>query len=147
MTIKTWQERICTNAGMVNIREHMEKEIDELRAELDRVTTLAHGQHVELYNARLALAALKQQEPVAAVCDCEGTTDDEGLPLHYALLQLHNALSPGTMVYLAAGAQPAPEPAHIQMAPGCLNTNDKAFWVIGWNECRAAMLKAQKGQP
>ena len=23
----------------------------------------------------------------------------------------------------------------LQDAPKCLNTNDAAFWVVGWNEC------------
>lgn len=36
-------------------------EVDRLKAEVERLTTLAHGQHIELYNARLQLAAAQGQ--------------------------------------------------------------------------------------
>jgi hypothetical protein len=39
--------------------------VEALQAEVDRLTTLAHGQHIELYNARLKLDAIEKQEPVA----------------------------------------------------------------------------------
>lgn len=29
----------------------------------------------------------------------------------------------------------------IKDAPKCLNTNDKAMWVLGWNECHAAQRR------
>lgn len=41
--------------------------IDALEAEVERLTTLARGQHIELYNARLQLAAAQGQEPIDAV--------------------------------------------------------------------------------
>jgi hypothetical protein len=41
-----------------------------------------------------------KREPVAEVCDCEGTTDDDGRPLHYALLYLPHPLPPETKLYL-----------------------------------------------
>ena len=39
--------------------------------------------------------------------------------------------------------KPALSPATISTAPACLNTNDKAMWVLGWNEC----LNAQPPAP
>ena len=39
------------------------------------------------------------REPTAVVCDCEGATDDDGRPLHYALLYLTRPLPPGTELY------------------------------------------------
>ena len=41
-----------------------------------------------------------KREPDAQVCDCEGTTDDDGRPLHYALLYLPHPLPPETKLYL-----------------------------------------------
>ena len=51
---------------------------------------------------RAAIAAGEaelRREPVAEVCDCEGTTDDDGRPLHYALLYLLHPLPPETKLY------------------------------------------------
>lgn len=51
-------------------------------------------------------------------------------------------------VYAAPPAQPAepvqrrPALASIESAPACLNMNDKAMWVTGWNECRDAIESA-----
>lgn len=51
----------------------------------------------------------------------------------------------------AAGAVPEGwrlvpvERASISDAPKILNANDKAFWVIGWNECVAAIAASGKG--
>ena len=75
MTIKTWKERLADlpSGYHSNAKPHyMQTEIDELRAaleaalkdrvalaiELERLTTLSRGQHVELYNARLTLERL-----------------------------------------------------------------------------------------
>jgi hypothetical protein len=120
----------------------MLNEIDELRAELDKATASADF-YKQKYSAVFdELAALKQQEPAAWM-------DKDGCP---CTKQEKDSLMSWTEEYtvplfLAAGAQPVPEPAHIKMAPDCLNTNDKAFWVIGWNECRIAMLEAAKEKP
>jgi len=46
-------------------------------------------------------------KPMAIVCDCEGTTDDDGRPLHYALLYLDHPLPPGTELF-ATPQQAAP---------------------------------------
>ena len=42
-----------------------------------------------------------------------------------------------TVTPLYAGQPPTVTPprATLATAPGCLNTNDKAMWVTGWNEC------------
>lgn len=47
----------------------------------------------------------------------------------------------GGIARLAAqpAAQPRPALASIESAPACLNMNDKAVWVTGWNECLDAM--------
>ena len=49
-------------------------------------------------------------------------------------------------------AQPAAQPvqrrpalASIESAPACLNMNDKAMWVTGWNECRDAIAARPGG--
>ena len=48
---------------------------------------------------------------------------------------------------IPASVQPQAEPvaapgqANIGTAPAFLNTNDKAFWILGWNECRDAAMK------
>ena len=52
---------------------------------------------------RAAIAAGEaelRRKATAIVCDCEGTTDDDGKPLHYALLYLDHPLSAGTELYL-----------------------------------------------
>ena len=54
--------------------------IEALEAEVERLTTLAHGQHIELYNARLQLAAAQGQEPVLQVVNgelCYKSTEDD----------------------------------------------------------------------
>lgn len=38
-----------------------------------------------------------------------------------------------------------PSPANVGTAPKCLNHNDQAMWVLGWNECLDAARAAQKG--
>ena len=38
-----------------------------------------------------------------------------------------------------------PSPANVGTAPKCLNLNDQAMWVLGWNECLDAAIAAQKG--
>ena len=50
----------------------------------------------------------------------------------------------GFLPLYAAPPAPAavPPAANISTAPACLNTNDKAMWVNGWNECRDAMIAA-----
>ena len=50
----------------------------------------------------------------------------------------------GWQIVRIDAAQPVPESKTIATAPECLNTNDKAFWATGWNECRKAMLAAAK---
>ena len=57
-------------------------------------------------NANNAALEAVQVEPTAIVCDCEGTTDDDGRPLHYALLYLDHPLPPGTELY-ATPQEPA----------------------------------------
>ena len=34
--------------------------------------------------------------------------------------------------------------ATLSTAPACLNTNDKAMWVLGWNECLNAAISSTK---
>lgn len=41
-------------------------------------------------------------------------------------------------------AQPSVPEINLSNAPSVLNTNDKAMWALGWNDCREAMLKGQK---
>ena len=36
-----------------------------------------------------------------------------------------------------------PSPANVGTAPKCLNLNDQAMWVLGWNECLDAARAAQ----
>ena len=55
---------------------------------------------ITLRNAIAAGEAELAREPDAQVCDCEGTTDDDGRPLHYALLYLPHPLPPETKLYL-----------------------------------------------
>ena len=38
-----------------------------------------------------------------------------------------------------------PSPANAGAAPKCLNLNDQAMWVLGWNECLDAARDAQGG--
>lgn len=42
------------------------------------------------------------------------------------------------------GRVQAIEAASIKTAPACLNTNDKAMWVLGWDECRAVVLNVEE---
>lgn len=72
-------------------------------AELERVTTLARGQHVELYNARLELERLKSQEPVDAAL-LEDMVEGRHPQYGRGLFATDNCVKG---VYLAAGAQPA----------------------------------------
>jgi hypothetical protein len=66
----------------------------------------------------------------------------------YAYIYPTLAVGASVPLYLAAGAQPTlPEAKRIATAPSCLNVNDKAMWVTGWNECRAVVLRAQKEKP
>jgi hypothetical protein len=41
--------------------------------------------------------------------------------------------------------QRRPALASIESAPACLNMNDKAMWVTGWNECRDAIAARPGG--
>ena len=71
---ESYLNMVCAEAieGLIAELEKVTREAHENKdkarwanAELERVTTLARGQHVELYNARLELERLKSQEPVA----------------------------------------------------------------------------------
>ena len=86
---------------------------------------------------RAELARLREQEPVAWIQHHKAgdnlVWDDPG-----------GKKSP--MYAAAPPAQPAAQPvqrrpalASIESAPACLNMNDKAMWVTGWNECRDAI--------
>ena len=74
-----------------NSRPHKENfsGFDEFYAACDK-----HDEAIAAGEAEL------RREPVAEVCDCEGTTDDDGRPLHYALLYLLHPLPPETKLYL-----------------------------------------------
>ena len=50
---------------------------------------------------------------------------------------LHHGAAPVAQAELAR----VPPLANIDTAPSFLNTNDKAFWATGWNECRDAAMK------
>ena len=45
-------------------------------------------------------------------------------------------------VYEVPMAEPAT--ATMSTAPACLNTNDKAMWVLGWNDCLDAAISNTK---
>ena len=51
--------------GREVVYEELQAEVTRVETEFDRLTTLAHGQHVELYNARLKLAALEALSDIA----------------------------------------------------------------------------------
>lgn len=93
-------------------------------AELERVTTLARGQHVELYNARLELERLKSQEPVAWIEDCKFGPGYKGI---YGWADL----PVGTKLYLAAGAQsiPAVTKDSIRAAGGIVHSDGNVFFT------------------
>lgn len=96
--------------------EHLQKECAELRAELDRVTALAHGQHVELHNARLELTALRNQEPAITVKMCGHNPP--------RIVGTNGELPQGRVgFYLAAGAQPESEPV------GTVDEGDDGLFV------------------
>jgi hypothetical protein len=64
----------------------------------------------------------------------EGGLEQFGARLSIQLYNLCRAVDG----LLEAASPPKRQPltlATIADAPGCLNTNDKAMWVIGWNEC------------
>ena len=92
---------------------------------------------------RAELARLREQEPVAWIQHHKAgdnlVWDDPG-----------GKKSP--MYAAAPPAQPAAQPvqrrpalASIESAPTCLNMNDKAMWVTGWNECRDAIAARPGG--
>lgn len=95
-------DAICTLiAELEKVTREAHENKDKARwanAELERVTTLARGQHVELYNAKLELERLKSQEPVAHLY-----IDSYGKVKLGQLMPPEEGSFP---VYLAAGAQP-----------------------------------------
>jgi hypothetical protein len=48
---------------------------------------------------------------------------------------------------MSSGRAAMPARATINDAPQCLNTNDKAMWVTGWNECFEALAAPVAAQP
>lgn len=94
-------------------------------AKLERFAELVRA------DEREALAAPAQQEPIGEAQQMsEGFThciwDARVVPV-------------GTKLYTSPPAQRKPlKQATIADAPVCLNTNDKAMWLTGWNECAAA---------
>lgn len=170
MSIQTWEERLEGTAhfdlqGYEEDRDAFKlEEIDELRAEVLRLAgevsnrnaralegdkvraafNLLYIEHEKLQlelrecsKATTELEKIRRQEPIAILGDVR--THREVIWYDY-----NTKLPVGTKLYVAAGAQPVPEVKNITTAPDCLNTNDKAFWVTGWNECRLAMLKGAK---
>ena len=71
--------------------------------------------------------------------------------LSMTMAELHNDVE--LVIRAARGAAQAapkfaaklPSPANLGTAPKCLNLNDQAMWVLGWNECLDAARAAQKG--
>ena len=147
MTIKTWEDRDyeakCAELEIAQgTLKNLWARVEELEAELEKARL--HIKHIgndalraENAELRAKLAAVRTQQPIGAVGDMES-----GRAIRW--YDYHTKLPAGTLIYLAAGAQPVPEAKTIATAPECLNTNDKAFWVTGWNECRKAMLAAAK---
>ena len=86
--------------------------LEALQAAVARLETLAKGQHVELYNARLRLAEIEKQEPVAYFDVC--VNGDVGairfIPHH------GEPLKSGDKLYAAAGASPV-EPSQARELP------------------------------
>ena len=77
--------------------------LEALKREAPRVAlrkTDYPEEHTLFTKAIAAGEAELAREPDAQVCDCEGTTDDDGRPLHYALLYLPHPLPPETKLYL-----------------------------------------------
>ena len=77
--------------------------LNPLRTALEAIEALGLADDEYTVGLRAAIAAGEaelKREPDAQVCDCEGTTDDDGRPLHYALLYLPHPLPPETKLYL-----------------------------------------------
>ena len=100
--------------------------------------------------AMARLSKIERQEPVAEMTLVDiGIGDARQLRVNWLM---DGYLDVGAKLYAAAGAspvepsqewKPALSPATISTAPAYLNTNDKAMWVLGWNEC----LNAQPPAP
>lgn len=67
----------------------------------------------------------------------DGETKVKGEPL----VRLSDARA---AIQQAAGAVPKPRRVTIADARDYLNTNDKAFWVTGWNECVEELLAGRE---
>ena len=113
-----------------------------IRAVADRITALASV--IECVG-RAALAAPAQ--PVAHVS--QETFNDDGtsdiiIPALPIGMALYAAPQPAAQAAPTFAAK-LPSPANVGTAPKCLNLNDQAMWVLGWNECLDAARAAQKG--
>ena len=111
--------------------------------ELERLDAAWKHSHDISVQKGAELARLREQEPVAWIQHHKAgdnlVWDDPG-----------GKKSP--MYAAAPPAQPAAQPvqrrpalASIESAPACLNMNDKAMWVTGWNECRDAIAARPGG--
>ena len=128
----------------------------ELRRQHAEIETLRTGYSA----ARLEIASLHtQMEAVAtpaqplhvAATSCPHEIDKDKIVLHFDSKQPgKNALAQLAARLQAAQAAPVdaaklPSPANVGAAPKCLNLNDQAMWVLGWNECLDAARAAQGG--
>jgi Lar family restriction alleviation protein len=104
---------------------------DMLKAEVDR---LIAGKAAP-QQAAPAVATVTECEACFTpdVCQLRGTCD------HYAAERLRVAAPAGQ-----AAAPSDPGARSVFQAPKVLNGNDKAYWVLGWNECREAFLKLEQ---
>lgn len=99
------------NASVSAIAEAAE--VDRMKAEVERLTTLAHGQHIELYNARLQLAAAQGQEPVGTIHE-DGYWVRANNPTGNAI---SDAMSIGKMNRLTVYAAPIPQQPEPSVDP------------------------------
>ena len=113
-----------------------------LRTQIGPSETYWHPHLQALFRVIDRLRADPHQAEWVAVAEAAGVVGRSGPdvdpgPLCQALDRLSAAIMQDTDF--------VPEAKTLATAPKILNNNDAAMWVLGWNECRDAMLAPKGG--
>jgi len=87
-----------------------------------------------------AVDAERRKDAVGRFYNSEDRWWQANEPYEYATVPLFLA-APAPIVPEGYVLVPIPKKCSISDAPKCLNTNDAAFWVLGWNSCVATAQK------
>ncbi len=128
-----------TMISMFKDKRIMTNEVEELRARLHEVS-LAYNTLLERVYAAQAGTAV-QPAPVPVPPGMVMVTRDEASN-YCRILTLLGMEEEGDPVAEIVRLHTPPPPANLSTAPAPLNTNDRAMWVLGWNECRDSVIAA-----